>query len=316
MSSLSTRSGQADSPAPAPAADPLDEACYRLAFDHAPIGIAVLDAVGTIERVNERLAQTLGLLADEVRGQPVSRFVHPDDREQQSKYRTRLLAGHISRCQVEERFLHSSGTVVPTLVTISLARSPEGRPRHFIQHVLDVTAAKRASASIRAHAEELRALALLDELTELYNRRGFFEMGQQLLEEAQLLQRPAVVVVADLDGLKAINDELGHEAGDAALEEAAEVLRDSLREADVVGRVGGDEFAAVAMADPGATGQSIRERLYAVMEARNQSSGRRYPVAFSVGIEVWRPGEPKALDVVMQRADAKMYEEKRRRKGV
>jgi two-component system, cell cycle response regulator len=93
----------------------------------------------------------------------------------------------------------------------------------------------------------LEKLALFDELTGLYNRRGFLDLGGKQLKTAERLGKSVLLVFADLDGLKEINDQLGHLDGDAALKDIADVLRESFRGSDIIARLGGDEFAILAV---------------------------------------------------------------------
>ncbi|MFH1059829.1 MAG: diguanylate cyclase [Pseudomonadota bacterium] len=159
--------------------------------------------------------------------------------------------------------------------------------------------------------EELRALSLEDELTGLYNRRGFVTLARQLIKTALRMRRRTLLFFADLDDLKLINDRLGHREGDRALAAASRVLRATFRESDVVARVGGDEFAALALeADEDQT-RPILIRLGENLEAYNRSRPGSYALSLSVGTAVYDPTEPRPLEDLMAEADHKMYLHKR-----
>src|SRR5690606_3152575 len=128
--------------------------------------------------------------------------------------------------------------------------SPQGTAIYF----RDVTERRR-------HEENLRGMTLVDELTGLYNRRGFFALAEEQIRLARHGKRTLSLVFADLDGLKRINDILGHTAGDQAIFEAAAVLRQTFRESDVVARIGGDEFAALVLAAEADTAARVLRRL-------------------------------------------------------
>ena len=163
--------------------------------------------------------------------------------------------------------------------------------------------------------QDLVRLSTHDELTGLYNRRGFFAAGERHQRLASRTGRPFLVLYADLDGLKAVNDTYGHAAGDAALQDAAWVLRNTFRAADTVARLGGDEFAVlVAEADPPTAG-IVLDRLATWEARRNAEPGRLYSLSLSAGIAVAVPGEPISLEALLAAADAAAYARKRARKA-
>lgn len=162
----------------------------------------------------------------------------------------------------------------------------------------------------RAEAEVLR-LSLTDELTGLHNRRGFFLLGGQELEIARRNQTRAWLIFADLDGLKDVNDSDGHEAGDDMLREAAQLLMTTFRHADVLARMGGDEFAVLAMTASGSA-EDIQARLRTRTAALNKQRPRGRALSFSVGVVACDGNE--SLDALLARADAAMYRHKRSRK--
>ena len=160
---------------------------------------------------------------------------------------------------------------------------------------------------------DLLKLSTRDELTGLLNRRGFFMSAQSVARVAERAGRGFVVFFADLDGLKAINDGHGHGAGDEALRDAAWILTHTFRSADVVARIGGDEFAVLA---PDATAETIDimiRRAAKWQEERNREPGRPFGVSLSVGGVAWTPSEPRTLDMLLSEADMAAYTAKRRR---
>ena len=161
--------------------------------------------------------------------------------------------------------------------------------------------------------EELRAMSLLDDLTGLYNRRGFFTLAQQQLKLADRAQTGMLLLVADLDGLKGINDTLGHQVGDRALIETAQVLKETFRESDVVARIGGDEFAVLAVEASGASAEILTTRLQENLEARNAHNDRHYKLSLSVGVARFDPENPSSIEELMRSADRRMYEHKQSR---
>lgn len=157
----------------------------------------------------------------------------------------------------------------------------------------------------------LQAMALVDDLTGLYNRRGFQTLAKQQLKMADRLGKRVSHIFVDLDGLKAINDTFGHREGDLALMETADLLKETFRESDIIARIGGDEFVVLAMEDPGQHQEQWAARLQENLRIRNERGDRRVPLALSMGIAYYDPEFPCAIDELLHRADLLMYEQKR-----
>ncbi|HEY5169622.1 MAG TPA: GGDEF domain-containing protein, partial [Thermoleophilia bacterium] len=122
------------------------------------------------------------------------------------------------------------------------------------------------------------------------------------------------VIYVDVDSLKTINDRFGHAQGDEVLRLVADVMRASIRESDVVGRVGGDEFVILAEDDTGFT-QDLVERLRRRLERANARAGRPFRLSLSIGTVDWEPGEQATLQELIERADQSMYDDKRARRS-
>ncbi len=162
---------------------------------------------------------------------------------------------------------------------------------------------------------ELRKLALVDELTGLNNRRGFMMVAEHHAKLADRDRSAFEVLFIDLNNMKKINDTLGHQGGDRALTETADLLRKTFRESDVLGRVGGDEFCVLLAADPAkgdgsgqAAGAAIRLRDN--LERHNAASTTPFELSLSIGGATYDPDEPESIDDLLARADQAMYEEK------
>ena len=158
---------------------------------------------------------------------------------------------------------------------------------------------------------EIRQLSLRDELTGLYNLRGFRLLADQAFRLAQRANQPFSVMFVDVDELKLINDELGHAAGSSLLVETAELLRSSFRETDVVGRIGGDEFAVAGQFDAQAIVMAA-ERVAAA--AASERGGKRLRPGLSIGYVSAKGHRHETLEDLLAHADAAMYEQKRRKK--
>ena len=181
----------------------------------------------------------------------------------------------------------------------------------------DIAARKLAEQALAEKAQQLahtnevlENLYLLDDLTGLYNRKGFLALVEHRLKLAHRSREPFAIAFVDLDGLKQINDALGHEEGDRALKDTANVLRDCFRESDVIARLGGDEFAVfIGEAEVEKIATRIEEKLGEYRSA----SERRYVLSFSVGITTGSSAEDANLEALLKRADLLMYEQKRQK---
>lgn len=172
-------------------------------------------------------------------------------------------------------------------------------------------AVREREEALRRNAELLQNLTLIDELTQLRNRRGFFELAQQALKVAQREHYAMGVFFMDLNGLKRINDTLGHQAGDQALRDTAEVLRETFRSSDILARIGGDEFVAMAHVHSTQDLHALSGRLRDHLRDFNVAHDRPYPLNISVGMTLVDIPTEEDLESLLARADAAMYEEKR-----
>jgi diguanylate cyclase (GGDEF)-like protein len=162
------------------------------------------------------------------------------------------------------------------------------------------------------HDEELRALSLIDDLTQLNNRRGFLALAQQQIKLARRNKRELVLLFVDMDDFKQINDKFGHQQGDVALQRAGRVLRATFRDSDIIARLGGDEFVVLA-ADTGTSAQIV-ERLRHELALRNDKDGFPYTLSFSVGAARFDPEDPPTIEELLHMADSMLYEQKRQRR--
>lgn len=167
---------------------------------------------------------------------------------------------------------------------------------------------------IQGKNENLSRITKYDEMTGIYNRRGFLEEVVTRLENEENIGKKAAVIFADMDNLKKVNDQYGHANGDIAIKTTAKILTLSMRGTDIVARFGGDEFAAFALFAAEGFEQTFRERVEAVTEAQNKLLGKPYYVSTSLGIQIFTITEDTDLNEEMKRADELLYEDKRRRK--
>ena len=162
----------------------------------------------------------------------------------------------------------------------------------------------------------LRALALTDDLTGLYNRRGFLLIAEHQWKLALRKNASALLFYIDVDEFKKINDSLGHKEGDHALQAVAGVLRDCFRKTDLIGRLGGDEFSVIAIEAHPRSQADLERRLADVVEQNNRKAGRKFQLSLSVGVLACDNSlEGSTFEELLARTDALMYEKKRENAG-
>lgn len=155
-----------------------------------------------------------------------------------------------------------------------------------------------------------RELSIRDELTGLYNRRGLKALAEQQFRLAQRRNEQLTFFIADIDEMKAINDRFGHQTGDEALRDMARVMQLTFRSSDVLARVGGDEFAVIAVDTRQNSDGLILERWRQTMSDYFETTPRVYTLSMSVGRAVFQPDDEVELDDLLARADQAMYADK------
>lgn len=195
-------------------------------------------------------------------------------------------------------------------------------PEHYATAILASAAAAMSFVLlmllvwyIKTMEAEIHNLSLRDELTGLYNLRGFHLLAEQALRLARRSQAPFSVLFIDLDNLKQINDVYGHTVGSATLNETGDLLQATFRETDVLGRIGGDEFAVAGQFSHAAIAVAT-ERLREISEFRNSHAGRDFPLSFSIGHVTSSHNGKESLSTLLSKADEAMYEEKRHKKSL
>ena len=174
----------------------------------------------------------------------------------------------------------------------------------------------KAAHSLAVESEklsELRLLALTDDLTGFYNRRGFLILAMQQLKVSRRNSQPTLLFFVDVDGLKSTNDLYGHDEGDALLLRCAAALNNTFRDSDIIARLGGDEFAVLAPECADRTSQAIIQRLGSAVDRVNGQG--MTSLSLSVGTARFNPQAPITLAELLTVADCDMYQNKRNRMG-
>ena len=177
--------------------------------------------------------------------------------------------------------------------------------------IVATVTAFRDITDLKQAENKLREMSLHDELTGLYNRRGFLSLIEQYIKIAKRQNKTVFVLYADVDNLKAINDKFGHHEGDMALRESAIMLKETFRESDIIARVGGDEFAVISLEASQADMHRVVSRLEQNLELYNSGSNRNFILSMSWGISYLAPESLYSVEDMLSQADKAMYEHKK-----
>jgi len=188
---------------------------------------------------------------------------------------------------------------------------PEFSKDGLIESVLSIS---RDITDRKKSEEELHTASITDELTGLFNRRGFLILAQKQCEIAKRHRRHFSILFLDLDGMKKINDTFGHKGGDQALVDIAAILRKTFRESDIIARIGGDEFTVLITEPPGSEiKKTLDQHVEENLRIHNERTKKGYRLSVSMGIVLYDPEHPCSLDELLTHADELMYENKQNR---
>jgi diguanylate cyclase (GGDEF)-like protein/PAS domain S-box-containing protein len=276
----------------------LSEDRFRIAFEDAPIGMALVALDGRLLRVNHSACAILRRSREELLSKGFQDITHPDDLGADLDNVRRLIAGEDVSYTMEKRYLTPAGESVWASLSVSLAVDGEGRPEYFVSQMQDVTEQKR----LREH---LHRLADHDDLTGLCNRRRFTEDLTAQASRAARYSEPASLLIFDLDDFKAVNDTHGHKAGDDLLRRVGQAIAQRVRAADIAARIGGDEFAVLLPHTSAAEAARVAEDL-----SRTIAAAAGHDVTASYGAATL-DGDLSDPDHAYVLADRAMYAAKR-----
>ncbi|MHB1508441.1 MAG: diguanylate cyclase domain-containing protein [Acidimicrobiales bacterium] len=287
---------------------PEPEECYRLAFENNIAGMIITHLDGHVVEVNRSFCAMLDYPIEELLGQDVVNFTHPEDKDSTREMYRRLASGEVGQVSDVKRYVSADGSVVFGDVLSGVIKNEGGAPLYCVSSVKDAT-------QEHALAAQLSHQALHDPLTGLANRALFEDRFSQAREQSARRGGWDAVLLVDLDDFKVVNDTFGHHVGDQLLVELALRLEKVTRKSDTLCRLGGDEFLYLA------TGLTSRDEAEAV--ADRLAGGWAEPFLLeearleqkaSIGV-VTCSASSNDYDQLLRDADAAMYEAKRRGKG-
>ena len=280
---------------------------YRELFDYSQGLICIHDVDGRLSMVNRASHLLLGYSEEEMIGRNLRDLVPAKRQPDFDAYLRKVTHEGLADGLLE---LESKSGKRVILRYYNILATEEGKEPYILGHAQDVTELLEAQ-------QQLKNMSLTDELTGLYNRRGFVTLAEQQLklEQHNGTARGLTLMFADMDGLKAINDTYGHEAGSNALATLARLIKATVRGADVVARWGGDEFVILSIGAQGEDCRLMVDRIHERLDEYNAESRDPYLIACSIGVAPVDLDARRSFEEIIAEADAAMYVEKKRRKA-
>jgi len=275
-------------------------------FNGAADGIRVIDLNGTIIRANATFAELVGLPMEEIIGRPCRAILPGESCKNKKCPRKRINKAEQTILEEAEKIL-PDGKRITCLMMAKSYTDHKGNLIGIIENFRDISDRKQLEL-------RLQTLSVTDELTGLNNRRGFMTLAAQQLQNIKRSDNEAFLLFADLDNMKNINDTQGHDAGDRVLQVTARILRATVRESDIVARMGGDEFAVLLGTNPLESSEKvILKRLNMELVKANKGQPQEEQIAISFGLV--RATAETTLEELLILADKKMYATKQQRKS-
>lgn len=288
---------------------------FTAAFDHAPIGMALVDLEGRFLDVNEAACTLFGYSEPQLRKLTFQEITAPADPEADLEDLRRVVAGEIRGYRLEKHYIRGDGGILLAQLDVTLVRNEDGSPRCFVAQIQDIGPQTQLLEQLNQRGRELQEanrrlmeLATVDPLTGILNRRALRQHIDHEMAAAVGSRRPLAFVMFDVDHFKAYNDRFGHLEGDQALKAIAAILRDGIRASDTIGRFGGEEFLVLLPGADEAVARVIAERIRARTEA---ATGLLAHLTISAGIHIFDPEhEATGGDQPISKADAALYRAK------
>jgi len=277
---------------------------FRKVLETAPIGMALVALDNRFKQVNQAFCRISGYSWEELVNLTIADITHPEDNQSYQSVVQRLKNGEIDSYELEKRYIHKSGNIVWVQLTAALLRDDTGKPIQIIKQVQDITQRKQMESDLEKQAHT-------DYLTGLANRRHFLELAEHELAHVRRYGGALSVAMLDLDHFKHINDSYGHHVGDIVLKQLASLCHQMLRDVDVIGRIGGEEFAILFPETGSEEAYDIVERLRQAIAAREIPLDDLEPIHFtaSIGIAAFNKSDI-TIDSLLSRADKALYEAK------
>ncbi len=273
-------------------------------FDRSHDAVYIVDLEGAFVDANQAALNMLGYERADIDRLSIASLLSEDDLSRGLKDFNEILQTGFQKELCEYKLKRKDGSYVTVETKASIIHH-NGQPHSVLGIGRDITERKQAE-------EALKTLSLKDDLTGLFNRRGFFTLAEQALKTAERMGSEMILIFGDLDNLKGINDTFGHKEGDQALVIISQVLKETFRESDIIARIGGDEFVILAMNGHETSSEKLVERFEKVLNDHHLQTKRPFALSLTFGITCFNSQNPCSIDVLLAQADKVMYENKQK----
>lgn len=285
----------------------ISEKRFKTIIENSSDIITILDVNGIFQYASYSLVRDFNYKQEDLINKNLFDFIHLEDKEKAVQTYSKALEFRDTSHAMQFRFKKSDGTWRNLEAIGRSILDDSGKPICVI-NCRDITERIKLE-------EELRRLSLADDLTGLHNRRGFLTLINQQMKLANRNKENILVLFADIDKLKWINDLYGHHHGDIIIQEAAKVFKSTFRDVDIIARLGGDEFAVVLVQAKESGIEIVKKRIQERINVCNMTSDRPYRLSMSVGVVQYNPEQPCTVEDLIAQADKLMYEQKRGKKN-
>ncbi|MDO9319355.1 MAG: CHASE domain-containing protein [Gammaproteobacteria bacterium] len=279
---------------------------FRGAFETAPIGMALVSLDGHWLQVNKALVKMFGYTEADLMHLRFHEITHTDDLSLDVELLEKLRHGEIDHYNMEKRYYRKDGTIIYTLLSVSMVTDQDDRPVHYVSQIEDISERKQLQELVLHQATH-------DELTGLPNRRLLYDRLAQTITQCRRYERLMALMFVDIDYFKGVNDSHGHDVGDEVLCEVANRLRRCVRVSDTLARQGGDEFVVLlseihSALDVERVVQAMLDAMHVPLVLRNIE----LQVTLSIGISIFDPKSTDNHETLLKKADDALYKVKNR----
>lgn len=268
---------------------------FNLTFEQVGSGRCITDLEGHIHEANNKFYEIIGYPQEEALGLSIKDLTVPEDWSVDVVYKEKLLKGDIPYFSLEKRYIKRDGSIVWVYTTVTKMSGDEGEDDFLIGIVQDITSQKDAD---------------FDSLTGLYNRRHMMTRIQDEINRSNRSKQGFTLALADIDFFKNINDDYGHDCGDEVLQKLAELMKETVRISDSIGRWGGEEFLILLPETDIESARIIAERIRESVEKENFSyEGHEFMLTMTLGLAAYN--EKISIKEMIKMADLALYEGKK-----
>lgn len=281
---------------------------FASVFHSSPEALVYVDENYNILNVNPRFTELFGYTLEDVKGRNIYEglFIHPPDKIEEGKKLDKIALSSKGYFNYETIRKKKDGTFFPVAISGSKIVI-DGQIKGLIGTYIDITERKQLE-------EKLKKLANFDSLTGSCSRRYGLNLLNRQIKLARRRKTPVLLAYTDIDNFKYINDNFGHEEGDKILKNVVKLFKSTLREIDIICRIGGDEFLLIFPDNSLKEAPLIKERLNRGLIKLDQTLKKPYKIEISMGFSRYDPNNPQSMDELIRIADKKMYDEKKNKK--